>query len=533
LRRFAYRLVPAFFLLFPLSAVAQQTPDPTKSYLPLSGVIWVMGASNGVPDPHGTFEIIVHDNDDHPIEGSTVTIDFSSCPEIVLAQGPSVDCSARTVTATTDQQGKASFTIIGSAANRKYVPADAFQCAEVRADPGNVVLGGLSVAAFDQDGTGGVDERDLALVHCDYPGGGTCLRSDYNGDFIVDIEDVITICSVIAAGQSSETPARCDGPSPSYPVLVATDGGLNLVWNACSTVLQPGSPSKTWDCSSNTGAPFRLFASMFAPSGVVGVAAIEAEIDVISSTATLPDWWRFDPGGCRASSLTLLAQQDVSSCDNPFYAAPLCSGPGYSVAYPADNDPRKERISIKFLSHFPPNPLVAGEEYGLFELAIDPAKSTGGGACTDCDKSVQIGLRSVRIIQEDCASSPGDLPTLVLQMPASSHSNVATWQAAPVRVPEARSGPDSKKLRFQPNPSISSVKIEFATQVGGGADVAIFDVSGRLVRQWREEFAAAGTRQAEWDGHDSHGRPADSGLYFVRVISNQTVITGWFVRLAY
>lgn len=49
------------------------------------------------------------------------------------------------------------------------------------------------------------------------------------------------------------------------------------------------------------------------------------------------------------------------------------------------------------------------------------------------------------------------------------------------------------------------------------ADIAVYDVSGRLVRRFAGVRAVAGRSRIEWDGRDERGRGAPSGIYFARL----------------
>ncbi|MCC7140760.1 MAG: FG-GAP repeat protein [Candidatus Eisenbacteria bacterium] len=68
-----------------------------------------------------------------------------------------------------------------------------------------------------------------------------------------------------------------------------------------------------------------------------------------------------------------------------------------------------------------------------------------------------------------------------------------------------------------PNPTRSSLSIEFALRSAGKAELALYDAQGRQVRRLISEQLAAGRHQAHWDGRDSVGRPVASGVYFARL----------------
>jgi len=67
-------------------------------------------------------------------------------------------------------------------------------------------------------------------------------------------------------------------------------------------------------------------------------------------------------------------------------------------------------------------------------------------------------------------------------------------------------------LRVYPNPFNGVLHVRYV--VGDVGKVGIYDVLGRLVRDWRVGF---GEGELEWDGRDRFGRFVSSGVYFVRL----------------
>jgi len=91
-------------------------------------------------------------------------------------------------------------------------------------------------------------------------------------------------------------------------------------------------------------------------------------------------------------------------------------------------------------------------------------------------------------------------------------------------------------LPFRPA-SDGSLTIAFATIGGfggaaGGADLALYDTSGRLVRQIARGTYAAGTHAASWDGRDGRGEPVAAGVYLLRAATagEQSVVRVIVVR---
>jgi FG-GAP repeat protein/flagellar hook capping protein FlgD/VCBS repeat protein len=79
-----------------------------------------------------------------------------------------------------------------------------------------------------------------------------------------------------------------------------------------------------------------------------------------------------------------------------------------------------------------------------------------------------------------------------------------------------------------------ALHISFATAGGlgggaGSAEVAIFDITGRLVRRIATGHYTAGYQETTWDGLDARGRKVAAGIYFLRSVQGREART---VRLA-
>jgi hypothetical protein len=75
-------------------------------------------------------------------------------------------------------------------------------------------------------------------------------------------------------------------------------------------------------------------------------------------------------------------------------------------------------------------------------------------------------------------------------------------------------------LTIAPNPFNPEATLTFTTKRAGSATVALFDVSGRLVRRVLDEpMLEAGTHDVRLLGRGGNGEPLASGIYFVRVSS--------------
>jgi len=83
-------------------------------------------------------------------------------------------------------------------------------------------------------------------------------------------------------------------------------------------------------------------------------------------------------------------------------------------------------------------------------------------------------------------------------------------------VPEAEAA--ARIERVSPNPFGTTTVLHFTAPAGETASVAIYSATGRLVREMSVAPSRAGVGEAVWDGLDSGGKPAASGVYFAELV---------------
>ena len=72
-------------------------------------------------------------------------------------------------------------------------------------------------------------------------------------------------------------------------------------------------------------------------------------------------------------------------------------------------------------------------------------------------------------------------------------------------------------LAASPNPAHSSFTLRFALPQEGPVKLAIYDVTGRRVRELVSGVRPAGAQSVACDLRDANGRTVRSGLYFARL----------------
>ena len=101
------------------------------------------------------------------------------------------------------------------------------------------------------------------------------------------------------------------------------------------------------------------------------------------------------------------------------------------------------------------------------------------------------------------------------------HETEEPWPAAidrPVSVPRAYARATS--LIAAPNPFNPSTTVRFDLPESGAVRLVVYDVTGRLVRTLLHGHVAAGAHSVVWDGLDTGGRSAASGVYVVRLTTD-------------
>lgn len=71
--------------------------------------------------------------------------------------------------------------------------------------------------------------------------------------------------------------------------------------------------------------------------------------------------------------------------------------------------------------------------------------------------------------------------------------------------------------RPSPNPALGATTLRFALPRESRVTLAIYDATGRRVRDLVSGLIPAGDHTTTWDGRDGAGRLVPSGLYFCRL----------------
>jgi flagellar hook assembly protein FlgD len=71
--------------------------------------------------------------------------------------------------------------------------------------------------------------------------------------------------------------------------------------------------------------------------------------------------------------------------------------------------------------------------------------------------------------------------------------------------------------------------LSFTTVVPGNTSIGVYDVSGRLVSVFPQQYFGAGQHSILFDGRSTAGAELGSGVYFYRIETSTERMTGRFV----
>jgi hypothetical protein len=146
--------------------------------------------------------------------------------------------------------------------------------------------------------------------------------------------------------------------------------------------------------------------------------------------------------------------------------------------------------------------------------------NAGSGYCSQDSPTLEFGLGSVSTLDTIEVNWPsGNRQVYADPSPTMSVDRRVMYREwdGTTGVDEERLPADLRLENCFPNPFNPSTTISFVLPAQGPVDLSIFDVYGRLVRTLLKNDMSAGEHTTGWDGRDSDGAAASTGIYFVRL----------------
>lgn len=201
-------------------------------------------------------------------------------------------------------------------------------------------------------------------------------------------------------------------------------GGLSLTWGDCGQA-GAGQAVQSFACDTDVGSE-PLYCALVTPEPVDSVLGIEITIDLQVAGASLPDWWRFDTGGCRDGALH--ADVDfgaLSTCRDMWVTSPSGGFSTYTVGMP-HGGANQARIKLAFA--VPTTEALSLEAVFMYYAARLLLPNVGStGDCAGCQSAACLVLNQITLLRPP---RPEGTPSadVVIANPVQGTSNWAGWQ---------------------------------------------------------------------------------------------------------
>jgi len=202
--------------------------------------------------------------------------------------------------------------------------------------------------------------------------------------------------------------------------------GLHLSWDHCAADGRVA--NKAFACDTNAGSEL-LVLSFDPPEAKADVSGLELTVHIKSSSASLPEWWRFTAGTCRVTGMSYdLSPAVAGTCEYPL--SPNAAG-GIGAFQPDWFGPGSLRIlALAAVPQADAFAVTPGQDHFAFALVLRRIRTVGSGACGGCSTPVCIGFGHLRLTG---TVSGTDIDMYAGGVGLGGSDATVTWQSAFVR----------------------------------------------------------------------------------------------------
>jgi len=141
--------------------------------------------------------------------------------------------------------------------------------------------------------------------------------------------------------------------------------------------------------------------------------------------------------------------------------------------------------------------------FAIYDLVTWTIEYTSAGALSS-------SIETIRIVE----SNQGGAPMAIIVCSDTPRIYGVWYDGVSHVSPDTQLDTSEPSLLNSPNPFPRTTNIGFNMPRAGIAEVRIFDVNGREIRELRRSEVEAGRGSIKWDGCDANGRRVAPGTYF-------------------
>lgn len=201
---------------------------------------------------------------------------------------------------------------------------------------------------------------------------------------------------------------------------VPTSPNIHLDWDGCTA---SATSNRDFACDTDTGEDV-LVASFTADELPDAPAWFTFSVWFESGT-TQPSWWQVYPGGCRAGALRLDELPPAPSTCLHFPSSL------FAASQQSMTDGASLTGFIQLAQPNPPERLLAGEDYFLFNMRLQHPHTANADSCSGCRTPMYIYFRELVLVM----ATPGlqytydgfVTPKATWQVPAQVPTRNTTW----------------------------------------------------------------------------------------------------------
>jgi 1,4-alpha-glucan branching enzyme len=170
-------------------------------------------------------------------------------------------------------------------------------------------------------------------------------------------------------------------------------------------------------------------------------------------------------------------------------------------------------------------------DYGSYRIGLPQPGEWQEELNSQASKYDGSGMTNPGTIVPDAIPQDGYTQSVEIALPGMGFIILSSGSG--VGVPDGSIVPSGvpRLLAPFPNPMRPRTTIAFELPQPASVELAVYDVAGRKVTTLSQGRAGAGRSEVAWDGSDGSGRPAASGIYFIRLTAGDAIRSAKLVLL--